>query len=38
MLGDLPGGVKQVAVHTSVQLRILTVSERPVARISESTQ
>ena len=38
IFGDLPGGLKQVAVRTSVKLRVLAVSERPVARISESTQ
>ena len=38
IFGDLLGRVKQVAVRTSIQLRVLTVSERPVARISESTQ
>ena len=38
IFGDLLGRVKQVAVRTSIQLRVLTVSECPVARISESTQ
>ena len=38
IFGDLLGRVKQVAVRTSIQLRVLTVSERPVGRISESTQ
>ena len=38
IFGDLLGRLKQVAVRTSIQLRVLTVSERPVARISESTQ